>query len=160
MSATGILATPMQALADLLAGLSAWQTWTGQATAEDAAGRVLWYDADPDVFPVYALLDFGRDYDRERTSGAPNAAWRANGNMEVTFRAAVDAGSTDQEAAIDFSNNLGAVWRGLENASNQTNIMIARIAFLQRPARTWPEDLNFMPDYYQATLEVTTRSHG
>jgi len=135
---TGMLSLPLSHLETALAGLSAFQTWTGEATAELAAVHVYWFEYDDPAQgagdeaawkaaraaerPV-CVIGFSENLEAEEP--APGSYWDHSGDLVLLFEevAQNDDGVataintvTTKEALIHLNNHIGAIMEALESA--------------------------------------------
>ena len=109
-TASGIMSGPLDALADLIAGTSAFQTWTGKATAAAAKTRIYPHAQEgDDVQRPCAIIEF-----QQSVTGRGGYEY---GEFKVQFQNAVSAKylpdgdqATDYwSACLEHTNNVGAV---------------------------------------------------
>jgi hypothetical protein len=105
----------LQAVIDLLANVSAFQTWTGTDDATAAKGRIYVVEKEDDSYTrPCALVSLSEDWRVEEIASGTFAP-AGTGSAAVVFSAAVaDTYSDDrEEGAKDFINDVSGIVDGL-----------------------------------------------
>jgi hypothetical protein len=122
-TSTGPLSLPLTNMRTLLANCSAWQTWTGAASAAEALEHIHLLAVDQpreddedrpwsSIRPFAVIgLDLPEFWAAEKHSGGAAGGFVRSGNLLVSFEDNVDDQIKDnyREALVRFLNNVGDV---------------------------------------------------
>jgi len=130
---------PLKALGDMLSNMSAWQTWTGTASAATALAKIFFYGEPfanvPSVFAVIDLLDGG--WTAEKGAEGGNNEYRHFGTISLSFYS--DTPTEDQDSLGDavnnFMNTVGGVIEEMRD-SGRTYLNCRRFQLAQRGIRS------------------------
>ena len=159
MTASGVISKPLQGLADLLASLAAFQTWTGAADAAAAAAFIDVVVQACDEALSAAETDY-KDSKPERAALRPRAvvAWAGDATgaadqdgghyhahelrLQLTLEAVAGAGLSEADALMTFLNAVGEIYEDLwEAQATPGNLAIHEITMTSPPARMHPADV-------------------
>lgn len=160
----GILSLPLSRLRNMLADCPAWRTWCGAANAAAALEFISIVDRE-NASGTFAIVDLPDEFESQmEAAGAQNLLYD-RGSLMLIVQADVPAEYAGRErqdeinAALDFSNNLGAVLGELGDRAGTADFLnIDRIRLMspgiQRVDRKFKESLG---DYHNAALMVGYR---
>ncbi len=154
----GILAIPLDHLADLLSNLSAFQTWTGEvdAAAAKAHTYTIYFD-DPAQTTSQTDAEYrtAREGDRPLVviafePGAtavpdtePADYWQHSGTLSVIVEEIAGEDLSDQDAIMTAANSLGAILEELEqDAGTGGKLNVVRWHITEATARMAPEKVD------------------
>jgi len=160
LSPSGFISLALDGLRDMLASLSAFQSWVGAADAAEAKTRIHIYgvDADNDTMP-YALLDTGDSLSGEADSTGARYHFLHTYQLLCRFVASVspEYQSSERDAKLEFTNAIGAILAELETASaSGANLAIEEWASTGPAIRSGPEDKK-EGDYWFWDFSLTVR---
>jgi len=155
----GLLSKPVNALRQLVANSSAFRDWVDAADVNAALLRVHIISTPRNPTSPFALIDFG-DFirDREAVKGGIAFKQRSGSALVLYFRANVDEGTNEPDAALAFCNAIGAVWDDLERAAGvhaNRSLPIISMEMLAPPARIVNEKRQQAGDYYECAISLS-----
>ena len=110
-TASGIFSLFLSNAETLLANSSNFQTWTGTASVAAAKTRISLVEIDSGYTRPYALIRFEQSggWSVDAIAGGSDVSWSAElVDLEIVFEATV-SGDNDEDYAITFLNNIGAI---------------------------------------------------
>jgi hypothetical protein len=168
MTALGMIACPLASLADMLAGSSAFQAWTGTdaATAQYRAHIVT---IPRSATAPLALVDFG-DWARDRLHIQPGRVFeqRATSAVLLYFRAPVPDGpplgldlsryaDDDKRAVLEFCHHVSLVLADLEAVAatmSPDRLAFRSIEMVAAPTRIVAEKRDARGDYFETAFSL------
>lgn len=153
VSPTGILSTPLDSLAELVASSTSFQTWVGALDATAAKAKVYRTARDQSGASAWA---------RPFALATIPSGWNltdalqqyATGSMHLLFEDDVDSANagSHEDAAYEFTNNVGAVIKEMiRNASSPGYLYVSGIEIVSGAQRACVEEGS---DYYQIWFRV------
>lgn len=151
LAGTGAFNLPLEALRNLLAACTAFQTWTGAANAAAAEASIDIYgeiNANFSVPRAIIMFDDATPFDSDRNAGGAGGAqfWH-RASAEVWFFADVDTdydGTADgdwADAMMGFMNSMGAIMDEFESTSGTgTHLDTTGWQKVAGPTRTGKEE--------------------
>lgn len=144
---SGISGAVLQALKDMIASTTAWQSWTGAEDAEEGAESVfLIAESAADLPAVYCVLYPSRNNFSYEARGFFNGS----GEVKAMFFAEIDPDNLGNEADEywAFSNPMDALIEELGNGSESDGALMLRGVERDEAQRSDPEMSEQDGDFY------------
>lgn len=157
---TGHLSLPLDYLRKTVAASASFQSWTGTADATAALARVHLVNAAPAATRPLAAIDWARNHSSTREADGTHAWFTRQGTLSLLLRDTIATSTSDEDAALDFLNKVGALWADMEALAGTSGYLdIQSIRIVQGPERPEEDEVKALAfDFYQVVLAVEFRA--
>lgn len=159
---SGMMSLPLHYLRLTLAQSANFQTWCGALDANDALNYIHPVSLDS-ASGNFAVVDWFDNFSRTADSGGDRNYFLQEGDLMLYFRAPIEDGDTDAEAAYKFTNQLGAILGDLETLAGTPGYLNLSRIQLSEPITRLTEDESkasknaagaLIGDYYEAIYRI------
>lgn len=143
-------------LQELLANVTAFQTWVGEITPEAAKDHIYLIASESAVRP-FALISQGDAFGFRAIGGGVTEHYYAHGSLKLRFSGAVSTPYINdaKNAELEYTNAIGAILQGMVEMSGEDAYMLFyNLDKIYGPQRNARDERNSSGEYFDSEFNV------
>ena len=151
---SGSVSLPLSYARTQLANCSAFQTWTGTASVAAALAKIYVVVATTGYTLPVAVIEWNGDFGYEISGRGTRNFYDQTGSLNILFRGSVDSDHNEFDAAMTFTNSIGAIVEDFNELSGQAGYLDVDNLTMNEFRRPEDDEKETYGDFYETSWTV------